>query len=193
MDFITDLFLNAHNDHVYNSVLIIINQYIKIAYYLFIIKLIDVCSLADFMYHHIFLMFSWPEGIISDRGSVFISSYWFAVYEHIKVKRHLSITFHPQMNNQTEQQNSTLKQYLKCFCNWKQNDWAEFLTLTEFVYNCSKHASTGLAFYEVLYGYLPELETNLSETQGRDIPDAQNHVRKLEAMQKELENKLVKV
>ena len=68
----------------------------------------------------------------------------------------------------------------------------ELLALIEFVYNCSRHTSTELALYETLYDYLPELETNLSETWGRDVPDAQNCVKKLKAMQKELKNKLAK-
>ena len=81
---------------------------------------------------------------------------------------------------------------MRCFCSWKQDDWAELLTLAEFAYNCSRHASIELAPYEALYGYLPELETNLLETQGRDIPDAQNHMGKLKTTQKELKNKLAK-
>ena len=75
MNFIMNLSLSAHNDHVYDSILIIINWYMKIACYLFTTKLIDVYSLADFMYYHIFLMFDWLESIISDKGSVFISLY----------------------------------------------------------------------------------------------------------------------
>ena len=148
---------------VYDSVFVVVDWYIKVTCYLFIIKSINVYSLADFMYCHIFLMFDWPEGIISDRGSMFISSYWSAVCEHIKIKKCLSTAFHLQMNGQTEWQNSTFEQYLRCFCSWKQDDWVELLILAEFVYNCSRRTSTGLVFYEALYGYLPELETNLSE------------------------------
>ena len=109
MDFIMNLSSSVYNDYMYNNVLVVVNQYTKIVYYLFITKLINICNLTDFMYCHIFLMFDWLKGIILDKSSVFINSYWSAVYEHIKIKRHLSTAFHPQMNDQTEWQNSTLK------------------------------------------------------------------------------------
>ena len=115
MNFITNLSLNALDDHVYDAVLVVIDWYTKVMKYLLIIKFVNICGLADFTYHYIFLMFDWSEGIVSDWDSVFISAYWSAVFEHIKVKRCLSIIFHSQMNGQMEKQNSTFEQYLRCF------------------------------------------------------------------------------
>ena len=68
----------------------------------------------------------------------------------------------------------------------------KLLASTEFTYNYFKHISTELILYKALYDYLHELKINLLETQSRDISAAQNCMRKLEAMQKELENKLIK-
>ena len=66
MNFMTDLPSSTLNDHVYDAVLMIVDWYTKIVKYLSIIKSVDVCSLVDFMYCHIFLMFDWLEGIVLD-------------------------------------------------------------------------------------------------------------------------------
>ena len=41
----------------------------------FITNSVNVCSLADFIYYYIFLMFDWSEGIVPDWGLVFINVY----------------------------------------------------------------------------------------------------------------------
>ena len=118
MNFMTDFSSSTLDDFIHNTVLVIVDWYTKIVKYFSIIKSVDVCGLANPMYCHIFLMFDWSESIVSNWDSVFINVYWSAICEHIKIKRHLSITFHSQMNGQTERQNSIFKQYLRCF--WSQ-------------------------------------------------------------------------
>ena len=48
-----------------------------------------------------------------------------------------------------------MKAYLKAFVNFKQNDWARFLLMTEFTYNNAKNASTGHMPFELNYEYYP--------------------------------------
>ncbi|EDN09133.1 predicted protein [Histoplasma mississippiense (nom. inval.)] len=53
--------------------------------------------------------------------------------------------------------------YLRCFVNYHQDDWARWLPLAQFVYNTSQHASTGMAPAEALMGYRPDLKINVSK------------------------------
>ena len=122
MDFIINLLPSVWDNCVYDTVLVIVDWYIKIAKYLLIIKTIDAFSLTDLTYQHIFLVYGWPEGIILNQEPMFISAYWMTVCNNINVKQQLNTAFHPQTDGQTERQNSTLEQYLQCFCNWKQNN-----------------------------------------------------------------------
>ena len=57
MNFMMNLSSSTLDDHVYDTVLMIVDWYIKIVKYLFIIKSVDVCSLTNFTYHYIFLIF----------------------------------------------------------------------------------------------------------------------------------------
>ena len=51
----------------------------------------------------------------------------------------------------TEYQNQILKHYFKYYCNYQQNDWAEWLFITEFAYNNVIHFFIKITFFFVLY------------------------------------------
>ncbi|XP_063003606.1 growth hormone-releasing hormone receptor [Elgaria multicarinata webbii] len=46
-----------------------------------------------------------------------------------------------ETDGQTERTNGTLEQYLRCYSNYQQDNWAGLLPLAEFAYNNSVHAS----------------------------------------------------
>ena len=64
-------------------------------------------------------------------------------------KKRLSTAFHPQTNSQTKGQNRTIEVYLRAFVNYKQDNWAIFLLMAEFVYNKSKNASIMYTLFEL--------------------------------------------
>ena len=75
MNFIMKLFLNKRRDVVYNLILMIINQYIKMIKYILIIKKIDVAELTKVFFKKIVLRFDMSDEIINDRKFVFINAF----------------------------------------------------------------------------------------------------------------------
>ena len=65
--------------------------------------------LAQAFLEHIWRDKGLLDSIVSDRGSLFISKFWSALYFYLKIKQKLSTTFHSQTDGQTERQNQTLK------------------------------------------------------------------------------------
>ena len=59
-----------------------------------------------------------PRELILDRDKLFISRFWKALMAQLGVKHKLSTAYHPQIDGQTERMNQTLKQYLRCFCDY---------------------------------------------------------------------------
>jgi len=53
-----------------------------------------------------------------------------------------STAFHPQTNGQTEWFNQEIEQYLRLFVNYRQSDWAEWLSIAEFSLNDKISSST---------------------------------------------------
>ena len=98
-----------------------------------------------------------PDLIIIDRRLLFTSKFWSSLYYFFGIKRRLSTTFHPQIDGQTERQNSTMEIYLQAFVNFKQNDWTKLLLIAEFAYNNTKNASTGYILFELNCKYHPHV------------------------------------
>jgi hypothetical protein len=61
--------------------------------------------------------------------------------------------FHLQTDGQTERVNQVLHQYFRCIINYEEDDWASHLTLAEFAYNNTIHASTDQTPFYTNYGY----------------------------------------
>ena len=70
----------------------------------------------------IYSQFGFPESIVSDRGSTFISAFWATLCERIGVERKLSTAYHPQTDGQSENSNQFMEQYLRAYVNYLQDD-----------------------------------------------------------------------
>ena len=95
------------------------------------------------------------NSIITNRGPFFTSKFWLLLCYFLGIKRKLSTTFHLQMNGQIERQNSIIEAYFRVFINFKQNNWAWLLFMTEFAYNNAKNTSTSRTLFELNCGYHP--------------------------------------
>ena len=62
------------------------------------------------------------DEIISDR-----------VLEIVRVSHKLSLSYHPQINDQIEGTNQTLEQCHRCCMNYQQDDWMDFFHMVEFL------------------------------------------------------------
>jgi hypothetical protein len=73
------------------------------------------------------------------------------------MKIHFTSGYHPEGDGQTERLNQTLKQYLRIFCNYQQDDWSPLLSLREFTYNNALSASTSTSPFFANKGYHPNI------------------------------------
>ena len=63
-----------------------------------------------------------PKEITTDRDKLFASKFWKSLIDQLGSKHKLSTAFHPQTDSQTECLNQTMKQYLRCYINYKQDN-----------------------------------------------------------------------
>ena len=95
MDFIIDLPPSKRNGAVYDAILVVVDRYTKMVQYLPVTKKINAAQLEKLVYKEIFFRYGAPDGIVTDRSSVFTSVFWSQVCYLTKVKRRLSTAFHP--------------------------------------------------------------------------------------------------
>jgi hypothetical protein len=72
------------------------------------------------------------------------------------VNQALSTAFHPQTDGETERVNQEIEQFLRIFCNYQQDNWAELLPFAEFAHNVRAHSATGRSPFQVWYGFQPD-------------------------------------
>ena len=175
MDFITDLPPSRRGSDVYDAILVVIDRFTKYARYVPCRKTMTAEQLATVLVDDVFMDFGLPDGIVSDRGSVFTSGYWSNICFILRIKRKLSTAFHPQTDGQTERQNQTLEHYLRVYSAYQQDNWASMLGHAEFAYNNSDHASTGYSPFFALYAYHPRLDGNVvDDVPGGEMPTAKD-------------------
>jgi hypothetical protein len=75
MDFIVDLPPSAYEGKAYNSILVIVDRYTKIARYIPYNKTCTSVQLTDLFIKEIVYKYGMLKGIMSDRGSIFTSAY----------------------------------------------------------------------------------------------------------------------
>ncbi|PKA63926.1 hypothetical protein AXF42_Ash004936 [Apostasia shenzhenica] len=93
-----------------------------------------------------------PISIISYRDPRFASRRWASLQKAMGTKLSFSTSYHPETNEQSERTIQTLEDMLgACAMDFGEN-WKKYLSLVEFSYNNSYHASIRMAPYETLYG-----------------------------------------
>jgi hypothetical protein len=193
LDFITGLPPSRWRNQVYDAILVVVDAYTKYSIYIPCRKDIDASALAELLLERVFGIFGMPKNLVSDRGSIFTSKFWSTLCYCLGVKRRLSTAFHPQSDGQTERQNQMVEHFLRCYTNFEQDDWGQWLPLAQFTYNNSKHSSTGVSPAEALMGFRGDLRIDIeAEPQIGNAPRAIEHVERLKEIREMLEDSLVK-
>ena len=112
-------------------------------------------EIANIFLQEIWSLHGLPNSVVSDRDSRFQSKFWLCVMELLDVDVRMSTAFHPQTDRQTERVNQILEQYLRSYCSYQQDDWAELLPLAEHAYNSAVSESTKVSPFEANYGFSP--------------------------------------
>ncbi|EFQ85183.1 hypothetical protein PTT_12148, partial [Pyrenophora teres f. teres 0-1] len=134
MDYITHLPACTDNGRTYENILVIVDRLSKKK------KFIPVVDLRVDTLVRAFVEFVWreegyPEHIVSDRGPQFTSHFWTRLCQRLGTKPKLSTAYHPETDGQTENANAFLKQYLRAYVNYEQDNWALLLPMAEFEAN----------------------------------------------------------
>jgi hypothetical protein len=95
-----------------------------------------------------------PKKIISDRDSQFISTFFRELCRQLDVSTNLSTAYHLQMDGQSEKTNQHVKMVLRIYCNYQQNDWAQWLLIVQYAINARPLATMEQAPYERCMGFI---------------------------------------
>jgi len=112
MDFITGLPPTAAG---FEAILTVVDRLTKMIHLLPTHTTATAQQLAQLFTDGIVRLHSFPTSIVSDRDSLFTSKFWIAFCAATNTNRHLSTSYHPQTDGQTERANHTIEQILRGF------------------------------------------------------------------------------
>jgi hypothetical protein len=121
----------------YDKIWVIVDRLTKMAHFIPLTSgdPSPVSELAKAFAKEIWRLHGLSSEILSDRDSQFTSRFWNELMSNLGVKLKLSTAFRPQTDGQTEIINQILEQYLRHFCSYQQDDWAELLPFAEHALN----------------------------------------------------------
>ncbi|MBW0517236.1 hypothetical protein O181_056951 [Austropuccinia psidii MF-1] len=97
MDFITQLPLS----NSFDSIIVVVDRFSKVEVFIPTMSSIALLDLALLFIKNLFSNHGLPSSIFSDRGSVFLSSFWTNPFQKLKISTDLSTAYHPETDGQT--------------------------------------------------------------------------------------------
>ncbi|MBW0490028.1 hypothetical protein O181_029743 [Austropuccinia psidii MF-1] len=143
----------------FDSALVIVHRFSKMAVFIPTMSSIPSLNSAPEFINNIFSNHGLPSRIVTDRGSLFVSSFWTNLCQQLKISRDLSTAYHPETDGQKERVNQILEQYLWMYVSYHQDYWNTWLPLAEFANNNSDHSSTKQSPFPTVYGRDPQFDS----------------------------------
>ncbi|GJW34945.1 putative reverse transcriptase domain-containing protein [Tanacetum coccineum] len=149
MDFVTKL---PRTQSVNDTIWVIIDRLTKFAHFLPMRETDPMDKLARLYLKEAVTRHEIPVSIIYDRDPRFTSNFWRSFQKAMSTQLDMSTAYHPQTDGQSERTIQTLEDMLHAFVIDFGNGWERHMTLIEFSYNNSYHASIKAAPFKALYG-----------------------------------------
>ena len=149
MDFIEQL----PSSSSFTATLVVIDRLSKRAIFIPTHDTITSPELAQLFLLHVFTKHGIPAHVTSNWGSEFVSHFFWSLGKALDMKLHFTLGYHPEGDGQTKRANQTLKQYLRMYCNYQQDNWLDLLPLAKFAYNNAPSTMTGVSPFFGNKGY----------------------------------------
>lgn len=117
----------------------------------------DATTVANFLIYSIGLTFGFPQRLLSDRGTQFLSEIISELLRLLKIKKVNTSGYHPSCNGQSERTNQIVLNLLSKFSYEEPNRWDIFLPFVISQINTSTQITTRFSPFEVVFGFKPKI------------------------------------
>ena len=139
-------------------------------------------AIAELFKEQVFPYIGIPMWLISDRDTRFTSSWFKEMCRMLGVTQNLSMAYHPQTDGQSERTNQTMEGLLRIFCNHQANDWAEWLSVVQYIINSRLLSTTKRVPYELWIGHIPRAHQAAKDPK---VPNLAERQKTLETVREE--------
>lgn len=145
----------------FDSIITFVDRFSKRPHFLPCKSTDTAVEAAKLFIDNVFKHHGLPNSIVSDRDPKFTSNFWSELMKLLKIQLKMSTASHPQTDGQSEVANRIVEEYLRMYCNYRQNDWDEHLGTAEFAYSSSVFSATGLTPFYMDLGWEPKSPVDL--------------------------------
>ena len=145
IDFVGPLPVSKDRNGKYNSITVIIDLLTGMVHLIPSRMDSTVRDVAELVFSEVYKHHGLPRKIVSDRDTLFTSTFWTHLKRLIGIEQRLSSAYHPQTDSATEHANCTIGQMLRSCIGPQQWDWVSRLPGIEFAINSSQSKTTGYA------------------------------------------------
>jgi hypothetical protein len=172
LDFIQDL---PHNPEGFTQILTCMDYSTR---YLIAKPVKDRSSktVAEFLFHEVFMKFGAPTEIITDRASCFMSK---VVQDYADCQRfhHFASTpYHPNTNGLVERAHAIIGPIITKMCQGMPERWPLFVASAVFAANARTHTVTGFSPFQLVYGFSPRLPGDLDPPFIFNLQDSEEQI-----------------
>ncbi|GBG60535.1 hypothetical protein CBR_g8559 [Chara braunii] len=141
-----------HDRFGHDGILMVVDRLSKYARFLPCKYHATAPELARLLHTGWFCSHSFPEDIVSDRDTRFMSAFWTALMVESSTSMKPSSARHPQTDGQKERAHQTAQMMLHTLIRPDQKDCVNRLPDLEFAYNTSVHPTIGMTPFELHHG-----------------------------------------
>src|SRR5271169_4127567 len=108
---------------------------------------------ANAFYKKYYCRWGVPQRILTDRGKVFLSEFWTALFKILRTNLLVTTAYHPQTDGQSERTNQIIEIALRHLVAISTSNWVDFVEEVEFNINNNTNLSTGMSPMQFLTGF----------------------------------------
>ncbi|XP_066381897.1 uncharacterized protein [Miscanthus floridulus] len=136
-------------------ILTVVDRFSKYCHFIPLAHPYSAESVAQAFFAEVVRLHGVPQSMVSDRDTVFTSSFWQELMTLTGTKLHMSSAFHPQTDGQSESANRVIIMYLRCLTGDRPKQWLRWLPWAEFLFNTAYQTSLRDTPFRVVYGRDP--------------------------------------
>jgi hypothetical protein len=136
-------------------ILTVVDRFSKYCHFIPLAHSYSAESVAQAFFADIVRLHSIPQSMVSDRDPIFTSTFWHELMRLMGTKLHMTMTFHPQSDGQSEAANCVIIMYLRCLTGDRPRQWLRWLPWAEYLFNTAYQTSLWDTPFCVVYGRDP--------------------------------------
>ena len=155
VDFVGPLPASSNLNGTFDMIMVVICHLTSLVHIIPTKQTYRAKDIAEVMFDRVYKHHGMPKNIVSDRDTLFTSTFWKRLNELTGTELRMSSSFHPQSDGTTERANRTVTQMLRQCISPDQRDWVSKLPGVEFAINSARSQTTGYAPFVLNYGSMP--------------------------------------